>query len=67
MVDGVLDLLDPDDGHDRAKGLLPGDAHVGCDVVNEGGPDEILLALVGGHEGGILGLRILHQPLDEVG
>lgn len=34
---------DPDDGHQGAKGLLPGDAHVGGDMVEQGGPDEVAL------------------------
>ena len=66
VVDGLLDGLHPDDGHDRAEGLLPGDPHVSSDMIDQGGPDQVLLALVGGEEGGTLGLRILHQPLDEV-
>ncbi len=67
VVDGVLDGLDTDDGHDGAEGLLPGDPHVLGDIVDEGRPDEVALPLVGREEGGALGLRVLHQALDEVG
>ena len=37
------------------------------DMVDEDGPDEVALALVLLAEGGPLLLRILHQPLNEVG
>ena len=67
VVDGILDGLDPDDGHDRAKGLLPCNPHVLGDVVDQGGPDQVALALVGGQEGRALRLSILHQALNEVG
>ncbi len=45
---------------DAARG-----AHRG-DVVDEHGPDEVALALVGRGQRGALGLRILDQALDEV-
>lgn len=35
-------------------------------MVDEQGPDEVALALVGGRQRGALGLRILDQALDEV-
>ena len=37
-----------------------------CDMVDEDWPDEVALTLVGLQQLGALGLRVLHQALNEV-
>eukprot|EP00951_Prasinocladus_malaysianus_P018855 scaffold151573_cov39-Prasinocladus_malaysianus.AAC.2 len=59
--------LHPHHWHDGAEGLLPGQAHLRGDVVDEDGVDEVALALPVLAEGGTLVLGVHGQALDEVG
>mmetsp|Transcript_9233 Transcript_9233/g.30480 ORF Transcript_9233/g.30480 Transcript_9233/m.30480 type:complete len:296 (+) Transcript_9233:1020-1907(+) len=70
LVDKVERLrlgADAHDGHHRPERLLPREPHIGSDVVDEHGPDEVPLALEVVQELRPLLPRILHECLDKIG